>query len=280
MSPAGRAPLTSAEAVAASAPYAGDIGFFFDFDGTLAVIHPDPGAVQPVPGVLDRLAELVALVDRVAIVSARPVDFLAERFGELPSVDLYGLYGLESRRDGVVAVDPEVVPWVPAVRRLVEAARHELPADVLVEDKHIAVTLHYRMAPHRRDQVETWAQREAERAGLAVQPGRMVAEIKPPVARDKGSVVQHEINGLAGAWYVGDDISDQRAFEVLAEHAAAHPGFVAVRVAVTNTETGAELAELADLVLSAPEVMPEWLGEITRGFAAARSASPDSPPGS
>lgn len=267
MSIAGRAPLTAEQAVTLSAPLAGEIGFFFDFDGTLAAIQADPGAVQPIPGVVERLVELAALVDRIGIVSARPVSFLAERFGKVPGIALYGLYGLESMRDGEVSVDPEVVPWVPVVRRLVEAARHELPADVLVEDKHLAVALHYRLAPHRRDEVETWANREADRLGLAVQLGRMVAEVKPAVARDKGVVIEHEIDGLAGAWYVGDDISDRRAFEVLAEHEAAHPGFLGIRVAVTNTETGGALSDLADFVLAAPEAMPQMLAAVTRGFA-------------
>jgi len=272
MSIAGRAPLTAEQAVAASAPRAGQTGFFFDFDGTLAAIHVDPGSVQPIPGVVERLTELSALVGRIAIVSARPVGFLADRFGMVPGIVLYGLYGLESMHDGKVTVDPEVVPWEPAVRRLVEAARHELPTDVLVEDKHLAVALHYRLAPHRQDEVETWARREAERHGLEVQLGRMVAELKPAVARDKGVVLRQEIGDLAGAWYLGDDISDRRAFEVLAEHEAAHPGFVGIRVAVTNTETGGALADLADFVLSAPEAMPRLLAAVTRAFAAGDGA--------
>ena len=273
MSIAGRAPLTADQAVARSAPLARQLGFYFDFDGVLAEIQADPGAVQPTPGVVEGLVELTSLVDRIGIVSARPVSFLAERFGRVPGIVLYGLYGLETMRDGEIDVDPEVLPWLPAVRRLVEAARHELPPDVLVEDKHLAVALHYRLAPHRRDEVEAWASREAERLGLAVQHGRMVAEVKPAVARDKGVVIEHEIAGLGGAWYVGDDISDRRAFEVLAEYETAHPDFLGVRVAVTNTETGGALADLADFVLAAPEEMPRMLAAVTRAFAAAEPAS-------
>ena len=273
MSIAGRAPLTVAQAVARTAPLARQFGFYFDFDGVLAEIQADPGAVQPTPGVVDRLAELASLVGRIGIVSARPVSFLADRFGRVPGIALYGLYGLESMHDGEVSIDPEVAPWLPAVRRLVEAARHELPPDVLVEDKHLAVALHYRLAPHRRGEVEAWAAREADRLGLAVQHGRMVAEVKPAVARDKGVVIEHEITGLRGAWYVGDDISDRRAFEVLAEYESAHPEFLGVRVAVTNTETGAALADLADFVLAAPDEMPRMLAAVTRAFAAAGPGS-------
>src|SRR2546423_231348 len=49
--------------------------FFFDFDGTLAPIQDNPDTVQPVPGVMDTLAALRERTAKVAIVSARPVEF-------------------------------------------------------------------------------------------------------------------------------------------------------------------------------------------------------------
>src|SRR5947209_16218296 len=70
--------------------------FFFDFDGTLAPIHDDPDAVQPAPGIVDAISALASHVRRVTIVSARPVDFLRDRFPGVP-LHLFGLYGLESQ---------------------------------------------------------------------------------------------------------------------------------------------------------------------------------------
>ena len=87
-------PLTTEQALRATAERVGQCVLFFDFDGTLAPVGDDPAAVQPAPKVLSAINALSELVQRVAIVSARPVDFLRDRFASLEHVDLYGLYGL------------------------------------------------------------------------------------------------------------------------------------------------------------------------------------------
>jgi len=87
----------------------------------------------------------------------------------------------------------------------------------------------------------------------------MVVELRPPVERDKGHVVTDETQGLAVAWYVGDDISDRRAFRALADREARNPGFVGVRVAVANEETGDELEAAADFVVGTPAAVPALL---------------------
>ncbi len=96
--------------------------FFFDFDGVLSPISDDPEASQPAPDVLDVLDRLSAVVDRVAIVSARPVSFLKTRFARLAHVDLYGLYGLEMLHEGETTTEPAALPWVPAMAELAERA--------------------------------------------------------------------------------------------------------------------------------------------------------------
>src|SRR5437660_609245 len=77
-------PLSVAAALSATAARADKCVFFFDFDGTLAPILDDPDAVQPAPGILDAIAELAGRVKKVTIVSARPVDFLRDRFPGIP----------------------------------------------------------------------------------------------------------------------------------------------------------------------------------------------------
>ena len=151
------APLSQEIAFKLTAAQREQCGFFFDFDGTLAPIQDDPDTVEPVAGVLDALTELGRRVHEVAIVSARPVDFLRSRFGGLPEVSLFGLYGLEvSRHGGVVETDPTALPFVEVMAELADRARAELPAGTLVEYKRLSVSLHYRTAPELRDQVEQW----------------------------------------------------------------------------------------------------------------------------
>jgi trehalose 6-phosphate phosphatase len=235
------------------------LGFFFDFDGVLAPIHQEPDQARPVAGSVELLEQLAALVPKVGIISARPVTFLAQHFGSGSALSLYGLYGLEVLVNGVTQRDTEAVSWEPAVREVTAAARRELPHDVRIEQKHLSVALHYRTSPQHRQAVEEWAQAAARRYGLAKQDGRMVIELKPPVAIDKGTVLAQQAADLACAWYFGDDISDARAFAALRGQQDQRPDFLGVCVAVENAEIGGTLERQADFVLASPAAIPALL---------------------
>jgi trehalose 6-phosphate phosphatase len=206
------------------------------------------------------MAALSQVVGHVAVVSARPVDFLRDRFAALPrEVDLYGLYGLEVHRGGQTHTDPAALDWAPTMARLAERARAELPGEDTVEFKRLSVALHYRTAPQQGDLVEEWAQAEASRLGLRKQSGRMVVELKPPGLRDKGTVIAEAIRSAGCAWYFGDDLSDIKAFRALRTRAAADPSFFGVCVAVANPETGQEMSAEADFMLDSPAALAEFL---------------------
>ncbi|WP_082772587.1 trehalose-phosphatase [Actinoplanes sp. TFC3] len=254
-------PLSADEALRFTASRAKETTFFFDFDGVLSPVTDDPDASQPVPSVLAALEELAATVARVAIVSARPVSFLRSRFESLEHVDLYGLYGLEVWHDGDVVTEPAALPWVPAMAELAERAKAELPGAILVEYKRLSVALHYRTAPQLAAQVEQWGHEHAERQGLRIQGGRMVVELKPPVDQDKGMVISDGVLQSGCAWYFGDDMSDIKAFDALRAREAVDPGFFGVAVAVANPETGADVAEAADLRLESPEAVAQFLAD-------------------
>jgi trehalose 6-phosphate phosphatase len=250
----------SADRWAETAGRAAECHLFFDFDGTLAPIADDPAQVWPAPGVVAAMADLSQLVGHVAIVSARPVDFLRTRFAELPrEIDLYGLYGLEVYRSGQTHTDPGALAWAPTMERLAERARAELPGEDTVEFKRLSVALHYRTAPQLGDQVQEWARAQARRFGLRTQSGRMVVELKPPGPRDKGTVIAEAIGAAGCAWYFGDDLSDIKAFQALRARAAADPSFFGVCVAVANPETGQELSAAADLTLDSPAALADFL---------------------
>ncbi|HEX2773560.1 MAG TPA: trehalose-phosphatase, partial [Micromonosporaceae bacterium] len=206
---------------------------------------------------------------KVVVVSARPVEFLQERFAELGPVDLYGLYGLEHRHGGGETVtEPAALPWVEPMAELAERARRELPAGALVEYKRLSVALHYRAAPHLAETVEAWSRAEAERQGLRRQVGRMVVELKPPVDRDKGMVIEQVASSAGCAWYFGDDVSDIKAFAALRALEARRPAdFFGVCVAVANPETGREVAEAADFTIESPRALADFLSDAVRHLA-------------
>lgn len=257
-----RTPLDVDQAWRTTAPRAAETVLFFDFDGTLAPVGDDPTAVRPAPKVLEAIEALAPAVRRIAIVSARPVEFLRDHFGGLTGVDLYGLYGLEhSHSGGETVTEPAALPWVPTMAELADLARAELPPGALVEYKRLSVALHYRTAPQLAGAVEEWGRAQAERLGLRMQAGRMVLELKPPVDQDKGLVIGEVIRDAGAAWYFGDDVSDIKAFAALRARAAADPAFYGVCVAVANPETGDEVASAADLTIDSPAALGDFLAQ-------------------
>ena len=248
-------------AVADTAGRLGEHGFFFDFDGTLSALGDDPQAVGPVPGARDALAALTRAAALVAVVSARPVAFLAGRLGDVPGLRLHGLYGLEHSDDGgaTVATAPEAEPYLPLIARIVDEARSMFPT-ALVEDKRLSCAVHFRTTPDLQPAIEDWTEHQAAEYGLKRQHGRMVVELKPPVDTDKGAVVRAAAQGLGGAWYFGDDLGDLPAYAALDDLASRTPGFHAVRVAIDNADGAVvSLGERADLRLAAPEQVPPLL---------------------
>jgi trehalose 6-phosphate phosphatase len=234
-------------------------GLFFDFDGVLSRIQPDPQTVQPTAGVAHALENLATVVGKIALVSSRNAEFLRDRLFGIPRLEIYGLYGLEHVDErGAVAVEPAAQPWIPAVRRLVDKAVGELPG-VHVEDKRLSVGLHYRHAPHLRASIEDWARRAAHSAGFTVQPGRMVVELKPPIRMDKGSVVATLSADLRTAWFFGDDLGDLPAFAALHRRAETDGAFSGLAVGVGNDTDVAEVRQAADVFLDSPDVLVELL---------------------
>ncbi len=235
-----------------------------DFDGTLSPIVPDPADARPLPeapGILARLAEHFAAV---AVVSGRPVAFLARHLsGAGPSVRLFGVYGLEWMEGGVVHVTPEAEPWLAPAAEVVAAAVREAPAGVEVEPKGAALAIHWRRAPEAGGWAEEFARHWAGRTGLVLQSGRRALDLRPPLPIDKGQVVERVAAGCSAACFAGDDAGDLAAFAALDRLALR--GVHAVRLAVADEESPPELVAAADLVVDGPAEALALLG----GLAAA-----------
>ena len=224
---------------------------FSDFDGTLAPIVDDPASALPLPGVVDELARLAGRYGRVGVISGRPAAFLQTHLGGR-GMYLSGLYGLElATDDGDVRAAPEAERWRPVVEEVACRAVDELPSDAGVERKGLSLTVHYRTAPDLEQEVMSWAEREATATGLAAHPARMSYELRPPVERDKGSVLAEAAEGRRQVCFLGDDRGDLSAFDTLDRLAAS--GAAVVRVAVTSPEAPEELLARADLVVEGPE---------------------------
>ena len=216
--------------------------FFLDLDGTLIDIAPTPEGVVIPPGLPDLLTRLSARAGgALALVSGRPMASL-DRFlapARLPSA---GIHGAEMRfadghRESLTGVD--LAPLRARMAALV--ARHP---ELLVEDKSVSTTIHYRARPALGPEVE--AAVRAAVAGdprLTVQPGKMMVEVHIAGA-DKGSALTRFMASppFVGRrpLAVGDDLTDEHMFRV-----AVATGGLAVRVGPDDRETAAT-ARLAD----------------------------------
>lgn len=217
-----------------------------DFDGTLAPIVDDPGSAVPLPGAVEVLERLAATFGVVAVVSGRPVSYLATHVGG--GVRLSGLYGLETLERGRRHEAPEAGPWRAVVTGAVERARGRF-GDA-VEPKGLSLTVHFRTRPERGPDVRAWAAEEAAASGLVVRPAKASVELHPPLKADKGTVVESLAAGMAAVCFLGDDVGDTPAFDALDRLAAT--GVHTVRIAVSTEEAPVALLERADVVVDGP----------------------------
>lgn len=187
---------------------------FLDIDGTLAPIAARPQDVKPEPrrnALLGRLCK--AMDGRVAVVSGRTledIDRILE--GCVPAVA--AIHGLVHRdASGVVSLHEPHPRLGEAVERLRAFADRD--AGLIVEDKGLSATLHYRLAQAHAEAARETARRVAADTGLALQPGDMVMELRTP-GPGKGDSVRAFMDEapFAGALpiFVGDDETDEHGF--------------------------------------------------------------------
>ena len=191
--------------------------YFLDVDGTLIDIADTPDAVRVDTALLDLIARLQrASGGAVALVSGRALSFLESRLGTL-RLPLAGQHGLE-RRDAAGRIWIHAAP--PAAKSAIKAAlapvlvRHP---GLLLEDKGLTLALHYRLAPHLAAYAQRLMARLADEAGagLEVQRGKRVAEIKP-AGVDKGSAIAQYLTEppfkRRRPVFIGDDRNDEHGF--------------------------------------------------------------------
>ena len=100
---------------------------------------------------------------------------------------------------------------------IVELKRLELDQPgVIIEEKPGGVAVHYRQAPGAEATCREMAERIAADTGMALQPGKMVVELKHPVT-DKGKAMKRfmEAPPFVGTLpvFIGDDLTDEDGFE-------------------------------------------------------------------
>jgi len=234
-----------------------------DYDGSLSPIVDQPDDAVPLPAALDAIAALVDRLGRVGIVSGRPVEYLAALI-PVEGLVLAGLYGMESMIAGERVVDPRVVPFLDAVAHASDEAEARLPGVIVERKAGVSVTLHWRVAPDREQEVLGVASELAGRYGLSELRTRCAIELRPPVAIDKGTAIDAFIAGFSVASYAGDDTGDLAAFDALARAQVDGRIARAIRIGVRSPEMPAALPAAVDCLVDGPAGLADLLRGVVR----------------
>lgn len=283
-------------AIGALAATPGGLLVVCDFDGTLALISPDPTAPAILPAARRALRRLARIASRrperlaLAILSGRAALDLAGRVrvGGLTYLGDHGSQGGDLPV-GVAAEwlsvvhDPRLAGHHAVARRLGDDVERILgdAAWLFVEPKGASVAFHFRAAD---DLVAARARILAAiaTAGAALPPalrgprfrhfeGRRIVELRPEEAGAKGEAVARllERHGSTAALVIGDDRSDAEAFMHVAGERRAGRLAASLLLGVRGArETPVELVAAADVILPEPAASAIVLRALARALEA------------
>ena len=207
----------------------------------------------------DALETLCSRMALVAAVSGRGA-LKARGMVGLEGMVYVGNHGLERWQDGGILIHEEARQYVPVVREVVEALGRGLDAPgLIVEDKGVTASVHYRLSSNpeeTRAAILAFLDSAPAARGLLITEGKLVVEVRPPVAVNKGTSLERLVaeTGLSGVIYIGDDVTDVDAFKAI--HSISSRGRCrGLALGVVGVDTPPEVEQEADFLLrGVPEV--------------------------
>ena len=234
-------------------------GLITDIDGTIASITSTPDESHVSLGCRSALAALTSKLALVAIISGRNA-LKAREMLAMDDVVYVGNHGLDRWRDGDLEITEEAKEYTAVIQRVVERLRHDLDMpELIIEAKGVTASVHYRLSREpflARESILRTIGAIPEAQGLLLTEGKLVVEVQPPVAVDKGTSLRQLVTeyGLRGVVFLGDDVTDVDAFRAL--HALSAQGsFRGLALGVLGQNTPPDIEQEADLLLrGVPEV--------------------------
>ncbi|HEX5737667.1 MAG TPA: trehalose-phosphatase [Hydrogenophaga sp.] len=234
---------------------------FLDFDGTLAELAPRPDAVVIPNELLSLLERLhVQLGGAVALITGRAQADIEPLIAPLQLPAAYEHGAVRRAEWGMVSLAPDQVPDLgPAL-----AAAHALAArhqGLLVEHKHTAMALHFRLAPELETEcVDAMLDAVQHNPGLQLLRGKAVVEVKS-ASVNKGHAIQAfmaeaPFKGRLPV-FAGDDVTDEAGFEVVQRL-----GGAGIKVGVGHS---CALHRIAD-----PQALRAWLAQTSPEISSPR----------
>ena len=206
----------------------GRLAFLTDYDGTLTPIVPSPEEAELADEVRRDLEALARSpqID-VAVVSGRDLADVRARVG-VNGLIYGGCHGLEIEGKGLrfLHADAQAQEETLAAIGRQLAERAQAVPGMQIEPKRFGVAVHYRhVAREEVGRVETELARAIQQVGsrFKIFHGSQVIEVQPQVGWNKGDGVrwirdelQRASTAPLMALYMGDDWTDEHAFEALA----------------------------------------------------------------
>ncbi|MDD5174167.1 MAG: trehalose-phosphatase [Candidatus Omnitrophica bacterium] len=252
------------------------IYLFLDYDGTLTPIARTPDIAVIPKKTKDLLLRLSNIPNcKVAIVSGRTLKDVSKRIG-LRNIVYVGNHGFEIKGPKINFKSP--LP--PYYKRTLKEVKVKLEKNlssfrgVFIEDKGFSLSVHYRMAD--KDDISSI------KAGfyntiflyelgndVQVKRGKMLLEVRPPVSWNKGEAVSWLLGRRSFARrskkmkvmpvYIGDDVTDEDAFESLKDKGitifVGKTNRTKARFYLKNTE---EVAQFLEAILENPKTGILW----------------------
>ena len=216
-----------------------------DYDGTLANFRVDRFKARPWAGVREQLQRIQRCGrSQIAVITGRPAAEIAPMLALDPPVEVWGLHGAERLHPNG---ERELQDASPAARAALDEVRAQLRRHALgglFEDKPNAAVMHWRgHTPLRARQIEQRARALfepfAQLEGIALLEFESGVELR--VGRDKGGAVRQllqEAGEVAPVAYLGDDLTDEAAFQAVNQARGPH---LSVLIRRTWRATAADL---------------------------------------
>jgi len=225
---------------------------FLDIDGTISDIAPTPSAAFVPKEAVAALGQLHERLQGGLIILTGRTSADADRMLAPLRLPLAAVHGAEMRAPGSGGLVARAAAVQDALRATIMRISAPLKG-VLVEDKTIAITVHYRLAPqHREVLLGRLRDALAEYPMLGLTAGRMSFEIHNAV-RTKAEAVRAMMSGAPFVGrrpiIVGDDAADADAFVVAEEFGG------------TGLSVAGEFFAAGDAVFESPAHVRQWLIE-------------------
>ena len=197
---------------------------FLDYDGTLTPIVADPDRALLSESMRATLAALARSLP-VTVISGRSLEGLRALVG-LDGLVYCGSHGFEMHGPGVDATAERAEEFLPALDEAEATLRGRLTGipGHMVERKPFDIAVHYRRVPDAEVQrvMQVVDEVVTGRPRLRRKHGKKVLQVQPRMEWDKGRAVLWLLERLGLdddtvlPIYIGDDITDEDVFRVLA----------------------------------------------------------------